>query len=39
MGKKQTTQAPTAEHATGNQLADDLLLVSAALTSSFPFAQ
>jgi hypothetical protein len=33
-GEKQTTQAPTAQKAASNQLADDLLLVSAAL----PFA-
>ena len=34
MGKKQTTQAPTAQHATGNQLTDDLFLVSAAFPSA-----
>jgi hypothetical protein len=39
MGEQQTTQAPTAQHATGNQLTDDLLLVSAALTGSFPLAR
>jgi hypothetical protein len=31
MGKKQTTHAPTPQKATGNQPADKLLVVSAAL--------
>jgi len=39
MGKKQTTQPPAAQHPTGNQLTDDLLVVYAALSRSFPFVQ
>jgi hypothetical protein len=34
MGKKQPTQAPPAQHAAGNQLTDNLLLISAALRSA-----
>jgi hypothetical protein len=33
MGKEETTQAPTPQHAASNQLTDNLLLVASVLTT------